>query len=89
MKKPFKEIVGSVIFTLLLIGLGVMMIMHPDLGGYEPHGRHYLIKKLIVMVWGMPAGVISIILGLLIFSGSSSQIHRRSKKLSKSNKPKE
>ncbi len=69
MKKPFKEIVGSVIFTLLLIGLGVMMIMHPDLGGYEPHGRHYLIKKLIVMVWGMPAGVISIILGLLMFFG--------------------
>ena len=78
MKKPFKEIVGSLIFTLLLIGIGVMMIMHPDLGGYEPHGKHYLIKKLVVMVWGTPAGIISIIVGMLtivgIFKSSSPSL---------------
>lgn len=46
-----------------------MMIMNPELGGYEPHGRHYLIKTLIVMVWGTPAGIISIILGFLSIVG--------------------
>ena len=69
MQKPFKEIVGALVFTLILIGLGVMMIIHPDLGGYEPHGRHYLIKKLIVMVWGTPAGILSIIVGLVTIVG--------------------
>jgi hypothetical protein len=70
MKKPFKEIAGTLIFILILIGLGVMMIMNPDLGGYEPHGRHYLIKKIIAMVWGRPAGIISIIFGLFALVGT-------------------
>ena len=44
-KKMHTKIIGSHIFSLFLVGLGVMMIMNPELGGYEPRGRHYLIKN--------------------------------------------
>jgi hypothetical protein len=69
MKKTVKEIIGVLLFAALFIGVGIIMVLNPDLGGYEPHGRHLLIKKLVALVWGRPAGIIGIILGLLMVLG--------------------
>ena len=69
MKKPMKEILSTLLFAAILIGLGSVMIMNPDLGGYEPHGRYYLVKKIIVLIWGKTAGIIGLILGALSIFG--------------------
>lgn len=69
MKKPLKETVSSILGVIVFTGLGILMIIHPEFSGYEPHGRNYLLKKVIVMVWGRPAGIILIIVGLLAFVG--------------------
>lgn len=69
MKKEVKEIIGGLLFAALFIGVGIIMVLNPDLGGYEPHGRHLLIKKLVAWVWGRPAGIVGIILGLLMVLG--------------------
>ena len=64
-----KGIIGGLLIAALFIGLGIIMVLNPDLGGYEPHGRHLLIKKLIAWVWGKPAGIVGIILGLFMIVG--------------------
>ena len=69
MKKEMKEMIGGLLFAALFIGVGIVMVLNPDLGGYEPHGRHLLIKKLVAWVWGRPAGIVGIILGLLMVVG--------------------
>ena len=69
MEEKTKGIVGALLFAALFIGVGIIMVLNPDLGGYEPHGRHILIKKLVAWVWGRPAGIVGIILGLLMGGG--------------------
>jgi hypothetical protein len=70
MKKKAGEIIGGLLFAALFVGLGLIMVLNPDLNGYEPHGKHLLIKKLVAWVWSMPTGVISIVLGLLTAWGT-------------------
>jgi hypothetical protein len=70
MKKKAGEIVGGLLWAVLFIGVGAVMIVNPDLGGYEPHGRHLLIKQIVAWVWSMPAGIVGVLVGLLMLWGT-------------------
>jgi hypothetical protein len=59
-----KEKRGAIIGGLAFIGLGIAMIVHPDLAeGAEASGRHALLKTIIVWMWGIPGGIVAILLG--------------------------
>jgi hypothetical protein len=55
-----------------LIVAGVFAILYPDaLAGAEVHGRRAAIKQLIVWLWGVPGGVVAVLIGLLACYGSA------------------
>jgi hypothetical protein len=60
-----KETAVAIIGGLILIALGVAMIVNPDLaeGAKIPH-RHALLQTILVRMWGVPGGIITILLGI-------------------------
>ncbi|QDT44459.1 hypothetical protein Pan241w_45680 [Gimesia alba] len=63
----------SVLFGLLLIGLGVASFMYPDaMIDAEARGRRGLIKLIIIKAWGWPLGVGGLLFGGLCLWGSFS-----------------
>ena len=59
-----KDRIYLFIWGLIFFGLGLGMILNPHLmDGYVPRGRYYLGKKLLVWIWGTPAGVILELIG--------------------------
>lgn len=69
-----KEIIGTIFWTALLLGLGIWMIVHPDpafLGdGSNLHrAKSRLFFEVIHFIWGLPGGIVLILLGALIVFG--------------------
>ena len=58
-----KDILKGLFFGLLLVGLGALMIANPD--GHGSDGDRPWLARMMAAVWGRPAGIISILLGLL------------------------
>lgn len=63
----------SVLFGLILVGLGVASLMYPDaMVDAEARGRRGLIKMIIIWAWGWPLGIAGPLLGGLCLWGSLS-----------------
>jgi hypothetical protein len=59
-----KEKRGAIIGGLCVIVVGLVMIVQPDAaGGAEASGRHFILRTLFIWIWGVPAGIIAILLG--------------------------
>lgn len=58
------NILGLIIWALVFTGLGLWMIFDPNMmDGQIASGRRAGLKQLLINVWGIPAGVISLLLG--------------------------
>ncbi len=66
-------ILGGLVFALIFIGFGIWMIVQPDIqfGDDGPSGRKSgLIFSVLRFVWGMPGGIVSVLLGALFAFGA-------------------
>jgi hypothetical protein len=62
-KKTGKGLCG---FAIVLVGLGTWMLVDPDMmEGAEPGARRAAVKQLLVWIWGVPGGVVLLVLGVL------------------------
>lgn len=60
-----KEKRSAIVGGLIFIGLGIAMIVNPNLAeGAEASGRNALLKTVILWVWGIPGGIVAILLGI-------------------------
>ncbi|MEM7387537.1 MAG: hypothetical protein AAF514_21585 [Verrucomicrobiota bacterium] len=70
-KPPSKT--GTLIFSLIILGLGIWMIGQPDLlEGSDVSGRRSLLKKMLIALWGWPGGIVLCLLGGLSLLGTLS-----------------
>lgn len=78
----YKDLLGGLIFSAALLGLGVWMLINPDGGDdFSAEGRRGLYKSIIKWVWGTPGGVILTLIGLLVLWGTiNGTIQHRKKK---------
>lgn len=58
------NILGLVVWALIFTGLGLWMIFNPNMmDGQIASGRRAGLKQLLITIWGIPTGVISLLLG--------------------------
>ena len=51
-------------WALLVFGIGVAMIVNPELmEGASASGRNFIVKKLFIWVWGIPGGIVLLVIG--------------------------
>ncbi len=70
-----KDLLGGLFWGALITGLGIWMLVDPDLGQTsEPEGRRRGLVKLLYAIWSTPGGIIIGLIGLLIIWGAISQM---------------
>ncbi len=50
---------------IAVVGIGIYMIMNPD-KAFEVTGRRQAIKAALKAIWGLPAGIILVAIGVII-----------------------
>lgn len=61
-KKP--NILALIVWALIFTGLGLWMIFDPNMmEGQVASGRRAGMKQLLINIWGIPVGIISLLLG--------------------------
>lgn len=52
---------------IVLIGIGLFMIADPTaMEGNEVNGRNALLKSILKAIWGLPAGILLLVGGLVL-----------------------
>lgn len=68
----WKQRVGGIAFAVMLIGVGVLMLLRPELELGDPSSmrRGGMLVRVFDFIWSQPAGVVVGLLGVLVFVGS-------------------
>ena len=54
----------NIVLMVILIGFGIFMLVAPDAAaGQEASGRRALMKQILILIWGIPGGIVLIALG--------------------------
>lgn len=55
---------------ITVIGIGIAMILYPDMmEGASTGGRRAFFKQIIATIWGIPAGIVTLLIGAgLVYS---------------------
>lgn len=65
------SLIGGAVLTVIFLLVGTLAILYPDaMSGYDPHGRRILLKTVVKFGWGVPGGIISLVLGILVGWGT-------------------
>ena len=63
----YKTKIRPWIGIVVLIGIGIFMISDPTaMDGNEVHGRNALLKSILKAIWGLPAGILLLLVGLVL-----------------------
>lgn len=64
----------KILIGLILIGFGIWMFIDPDMMDGESinNARKAFYKTILLYVWGIPGGILGVLVGLvLVFKGAS------------------
>lgn len=83
-----KEKRGAIIGGLIVIGIGIAMIASPDAAeGAEASGRHSIGETIFIWIWGIPGGIVAVLLGgTSLWSGIKAIKEDRTKPLARDGK---
>lgn len=71
--KTFMDRFMAVVLAAIFIGLGVYMVMNPEVMGFSEElsrARTRLWARVLEFVWSWPVGVLLVLFGLICFSGA-------------------
>ena len=68
----------NLLWGFIFLGLGIWMLTNPELmDGADASGRRALFKSILIWAWGIPGGIISLLIGgatlYFYFKGDSAE----------------